>query len=138
MQLTGDALIQFNPYLFIANLIPLKFIILPVFFLTFLYKSVSKEKLILTYLILLWFIVPWFIFATYSGEISDYYFSINRFLALSIVAYFFAKFWIVKNLIPKLLILAALIYITAINMITLFNYQDPASLSSGEGKVKKK
>lgn len=138
LQLTGDALIQFNPYLFTTNLIPLKFIILPVFFITYLYKSVSKEKIILAYLILLWFIVPWFVFATYSGEISDYYFSINRFLALLIVAYFFAKFWMVKSVIPKLVILILLFYVSFINLTTFFNHEEGNSVSAGESDVIKK
>jgi 4-amino-4-deoxy-L-arabinose transferase-like glycosyltransferase len=123
-QLTGDALIQFNAYSFLDRLIPLKFIALPVFFLAFLYKSVKREKLILCYLILLWFIVPWFIFAMYSGEISDYYFSINRFIALLIVAYFFARVWAVKNIIPKVAVLIVLAYIGITNLLYYIPYQD--------------
>jgi len=134
-QLTGDALIQFNPYLFFQYLIPLKFFILPIFFIVFLYKSISKPKLILTYLILLWFIVPWFIFATYSGEISDYYFSINRFIALIIVAYFFGRIWMIKNVIPKIVVIVVLLYVAMINLQTFLNYQDGGSLSAREPNV---
>lgn len=135
LQLTGDALIQFNPYLFFNNLISLKFLVLPIFFVAFLYKSISREKLVLAYLISLWFIVPWFVFATYSGEISDYYFSINRFLALIIVSYFFFRFWMIKNLIPKLIILTVLVYVTIINLNTFFNYREGGSLSNRQKNV---
>jgi 4-amino-4-deoxy-L-arabinose transferase-like glycosyltransferase len=123
-QLTGDALIQFNAYSFIDKLVPLKFIIVPLFFLAYLYKSVSREKLIFCYLILLWFIVPWFVFAMYSGEISDYYFSINRFIALLIVAYFFGRIWKIKNVIPKIAVIIVLIYIAFINVTAYLPYKD--------------
>jgi 4-amino-4-deoxy-L-arabinose transferase-like glycosyltransferase len=123
-QLTGDALIQFNAYSFMDKFVPLKFIILPVFYLTYLYKSVSRSKIIFCYLVLLWFIVPWFIFAAYSGEISDYYFSINRFIALLIVAYFFGRIWTIKNIIPKLIILLALGYVVFVNVGSFLQYKD--------------
>ncbi|MBU2632130.1 glycosyltransferase family 39 protein, partial [Patescibacteria group bacterium] len=83
-QLAEDGLIQFNMYLFNEKLNWLKFVSIPIFFLVYLYKSVSRKKLLFCYLVILWFIVPWFGFATYSGEITDYYFSINRFIALMI------------------------------------------------------
>jgi len=123
-QLTGDALIQFNAYAFLDKLTPLKFIALPVFFLLYLYKSFKRETLVFCYLVLLWFIVPWIIFTMYSGEISDYYFSISRFIALLIVAYFFARAWMVKNIIPKAVVLAVLIYIGITNFLIYFPHQD--------------
>lgn len=124
IQLAGDGLIQFNPYLFFDKLTSLKFIALPVFFFFYLYKSRPRSKLIFCYLILLWFIVPWFVFATYRGEISDYYFSINRFLALLIISYFFARLWKIKNIILKLLVLSLLIIIAFLNLMNFFPYKD--------------
>lgn len=124
LQLTGDALIQFNPYSFWDKLTPLKFIALPVFFLIYLYKSLSRGKLIFCYLVLLWFVVPWFVFATYSGEISDYYFAINRFIALLIVSYFFARVWMIKNIIPKITVLVILTYIGTTNFLNYLPYKD--------------
>lgn len=123
-QLTGDAFIQFNPYLFFDKLTQLKFIAVPLFFVIYLNKSKVREKVIFCYLILLWFVVPWFAFATYSGEISDYYFSINRFLALIIISYFFAKLWMIKNIIPKITILILLIVIAIFNLFNFFSYKD--------------
>lgn len=124
IQLAGDGLIQFNPYLFVDKLTQLKFIAVPLFLVTYLYKSVSREKLIFCYLVLLWFIVPWFVFATYSGEISDYYFSINRFVALLIISYFFARVWMIKNIIPKLAVSVVLIFIALLNLMNFFPYKD--------------
>lgn len=133
-QLVEDALIQFNAYSFLDKLTPLKFIALPVFFLIYLYKSVQREKLIFCYLVLLWFIIPWFVFATYSGEISDYYFDINRFIALLIVSYFFAKIWMIKNIIPKLAVLIILFYIAFTNVMAYLPYKDN-SLAEREKNV---
>ncbi len=124
IQLVGDGLIQFNSYSFSDKLIPLKFIAVPLFFLLYLYKSVSREKLIFCYLVFLWFVIPWFVFATYSGEISDYYFSINRFIALIIVSYFFARVWMIKNIIPKIAVLIVSIYVAITNVINYVPYKD--------------
>jgi 4-amino-4-deoxy-L-arabinose transferase-like glycosyltransferase len=134
IQLTGDALIQFNAYAFLDKLAPLKFILLPAFFLVYLYRSIKREKLIFCYLVLLWFIVPWFVFATYSGEISDYYFAINRFVALLIIAYFFGRIWTIKNVVPKIAILAVLSYIAVTNLIIYLPSKDN-SLAEREKKV---
>ena len=124
IQLVGDGLIQFNSYLFIDKLYPLKFVLFPLFFLVYLYKQILKEKIFFCYLIMLWFIVPWFLFATYSGEISDYYFSINKFIALLIISYFFAKLWMIKNIVPKTAVLIVLIYFSASNFMNFLTYKD--------------
>lgn len=124
IQIAGDGLIQFDSYLFFDNLMKLKFLALPLFFILFLYKSLSKKKLVFCYLVLLWFIVPWFAFATYRGEISDYYFSFNRFIALLIISYFFARIWMIKNIIPKIIVSLLLIYIATFNLINFFSYKD--------------
>ena len=136
-QLTGDALIQFNAYAFLDKLTPLKFIVIPVFFLSYLYKSIGRDKLVFCYLVLLWFIVPWFIFATYSGEISDYYFAINRFIALLIIAYFFARIWTIKNIVPKIAVLIVLAYIGITNFLIYLPHTDN-SLAERENNVLRK
>lgn len=124
IQLAGDGLIQFNPYLFFDQLAQLKFIAFPLFFFLYLYKSVSREKLVFCYLVLLWFIVPWLAFSTYSGEISDYYFSINRFLALLIVAYSIFKLWSINNLLPKVLITLLFVYLASSNFNSFIQHKD--------------
>jgi hypothetical protein len=69
-------------------------------------------------------LVPWFIFATYSGEISDYYFSINKFVALIIVAYFFARVWNINNIFPKFAVSLVLISMVLLNLTSFFSYKD--------------
>lgn len=135
MQLAGDGLIQFNHYLFFSVLNPLKFVLLPIFFYFYTYKEITKSKLIFCYLVLLWFIVPWFGFATYKGEITDYYFSISRFIALFIVAYFFVKIWEIKNIIPKLVVIIFLGYVAITNFINYLPNTD-GGVEMGKRNVK--
>lgn len=53
-----------------------------------LYKSKKfKEWKVMIYLSGLWILVPWIVFTTYSGEISNYYFSMVRFIAVTSFAY---------------------------------------------------
>jgi 4-amino-4-deoxy-L-arabinose transferase-like glycosyltransferase len=124
IQITGDALIQFNTYLFSDKLFPFKVVLLPLFFIIYLFKALNTERKKFAYLVFLWFIVPWIIFATYSGEISDYYFVINRFIALLIIAYFLGRIWTIKNIIPKAIVLIVLVYIAFTNVMTYLPYHD--------------
>ena len=124
MQITGDALIQFDHYSISDSLLSFKFVAFPLFFLIFLYKSIARKQLVFCYLVLLWFIVPWFIFATYKGEISDYYFSINRFVVLFILSYFVFRIWDIKNVLPKILVVALFICIIIGSFSKFISYND--------------
>jgi 4-amino-4-deoxy-L-arabinose transferase-like glycosyltransferase len=137
MQLVGDGLIQFDPYSISSKLLFLKFIFFPLFLITYLYRSVSKNKLIFCYLVLLWFIVPWFVFATYAGEISDYYFSINRFIVLIILSYFLYKVWNINNLLPKTFVVILLIYMIINNFGAFLNYKDANYIEKTQTVLKK-
>lgn len=119
LQLAGDAFIQFN---FFENLNLwkylsfLKFLFVPLFFLLYLFPKPSRSKIVFCYLILIWFLVPWIIFATYRGEISDYYFSSSRPLVLLIVSYCLARIWQYKNLLLQGLIILFLTYYSIVNV----------------------
>jgi 4-amino-4-deoxy-L-arabinose transferase-like glycosyltransferase len=123
VQIIGDALIQFNPYLTLEVLKPFKIIILPLFLTVFYIKSLDKNKLKFIYLVILWFIVPWLVFATYSGEISDYYFSINRFIALGILSYFIYLLWSFK-LYTKVIVIILLLVYCVYNLSVFLPYKD--------------
>jgi 4-amino-4-deoxy-L-arabinose transferase-like glycosyltransferase len=140
IQLTGDALIQFDHYAFSDKLLFLKFIALPLFFLLFLYRSIDRKKMVFCYLILLWFVVPWFAFATYKGELTDYYFSINRFIVLFIVSYFVYRVWNIKikrlpTLLSRILIVALFAYTIAGNLTQFISYKDSNGLADKEKAV---
>lgn len=135
LQLAGDGLIQFDHYAIWNQLLSFKFFALPLFFLLFLYKSISRKKLVFCYLISLWFIVPWFAFATYSGEISDYYFSINRFIVLLILSYFIYRIWDIRSILAKILVIALFIYLIFVNFSNFLSYKDGSSLMKKEAVV---
>jgi 4-amino-4-deoxy-L-arabinose transferase-like glycosyltransferase len=124
IQLTRDGLIQFNHYLGWNQGEYLKFFALPVFFILYLYKSVKRTKLVFSYLVLLWFVVPWFIFALYSGEISDYYFSINRFIVVMILSYFVYRVWSVKSLIVKVVVVLVLFIFCVHNLMIFLPFKN--------------
>ncbi len=111
IQLVPDAFIKFQsilmtPYAFVRHI---SFLFVPIFLLVY------RKKL--SYLILLWFLIPWVVFATYSGEISDYYFSLQSYIAIIILAYLSLR-------LPKLLVGAFWIYWAITNAQTFFRTAD--------------
>jgi hypothetical protein len=48
--------------------------------------------------------VPWIIFSTYSGEISDYYFAMNRLISLLVISFLIYKVWEIKLMAVKVLV----------------------------------
>lgn len=87
LQLTRDAFIEFQGILFFPYFACISFFFLPLFVIVYLYKNVQRDRLILCYLTVLWFVLPWLAFSTYSGEISNYYFSMTRPISLMILAF---------------------------------------------------
>jgi len=112
LQIAPDAFIKFQsllmtPYWFVKYV---SFLFVPVF-LALYRKKVS-------YLIALWFLIPWIVFATYSGEMSDYYFSLESYLTIIILAYLTIRVWNVRNVVPKALIGIFWLYWTVTNIQT--------------------
>lgn len=58
----------------------------------------------------MWFTVPWFVLATYSGEISNYYFFITRPVSLIILAYLFYRLLISPHWMLKFFLIFFLFY----------------------------
>ena len=136
-QITKDAIIQFDPYLVLDKIKQLKILILPFFFFVYLFKSFTAEKKRFSYLVLLYFIVPWIIFATYSGEISDYYFGINRYIALLILSFLIYRVWKIKFVFVKILVLALICLYGFVNLSNFLPYKDEGNLINKEQIVKK-
>lgn len=124
MQLIGDAVIQFDVYLFFDRIRPFKIIILPLFFLVYLWKSISRAKLKFSYLVILWFLVPWLVFTTYRGEISDYYFRISAPIALMIISYLIFRLFSSVNLILKIIMILIFSYYIFSNIKQFLNYKE--------------
>lgn len=129
LQLIPDAFIKFQsvlmtPYTLVRYV---SFLFVPIFCLVYLFKKATRERMRLTYLIALWFIVPWFVFATYSGEISDYYFSLQSYIAIVLLAYLTMRVWDLKHIVPKALIGAFWLYWGVTN-IQVFFAMNPGDL----------
>lgn len=95
LQLASDAFLEFAALLWFPFLNFLKYALLPLFGVVFLWRSYSKKLIILFYLFCIWILVPWLVFSTYSGEITNYYFSITRPVALITASYLLV--WILKR-----------------------------------------
>ena len=134
IQLAGDAFIQFQAYLVFPVLYILKFFLPILFLFVYLWKKYTREKILLCYLITLWFLVPWIVFAMYSGEISDYYFSVNRFIGLLIIAYLLGKLF-TKHILLRIAVIILLLTYGFFNLRMYFQAKD-TTLADREQKVK--
>ena len=135
-QILGDALIQFNPYLLNDQISAFKVVLLPLFFIVYLFKSFNSETKKMAYLIFLWFIVPWLVFTTYSGEISDYYFAINRFIALIVISYLVYSVWNIRYVVAKIAVIIFLVAYSWYGFVTFLPYKDEGNLSKQEREVR--
>lgn len=124
MQLLGDAVIQFDPYLLIDKIKPLKYILFPLFFIIYLFRSFSTERKKFAYLVFLWFFIPLLIFTTYKGEISDYYFCLSRFVVLFILAYLIYLVWNLKPIIFKIAVSLLLLIYAHFGITNYLAYED--------------
>ena len=132
IQLIHDALIQFDHYLGWNEGEYLKYFAFPLFFILYLYKAIVRKKMIFAYLVLLWFIVPWFVFAVYRGEISDYYFSVNRFIVVMMLSFIAYKVWSLKYLLAKVMVIVILLLYCVNNFILFIPTRDGNNLAKEE------
>lgn len=126
LQLTHDAFIEFyaileTPFRFIRNAV---FLFIPLFGAVLLHKAPSKNNMKLLYLVLLWIAVPWVVFATYSGEISNYYFSIQLYLAIVMFGFVTARIVDSKYIILRILICGFWLYFAYANIASFFRTQN--------------
>ncbi len=118
-QLTHDAFIEFELILK-GWFKDLSYVFLFIFgFIYYLLKP-TRKKLIMCYLIGLWFIVPWFVISTYKGEISNYYFFVNRPIVLMVIAYLSFVLLSQRKILIKLLIISFWIYFCYVNINDFF------------------
>lgn len=129
LQLLSDAFIQFEGVLYFAFLKPLKYVLLPLSLLLYNGRHLHREKLLLSYLCLLWFFVPWIVFSSYKGEISDYYFLINRPLVIILVSYITSYFFSSGKMYLKTLIVLFWVYYTTVNLASFLKSEENRSLA---------
>lgn len=115
LQLAKDALIEFDGVL-IEFIKPLKYLLLPIFLFAYYFGKPSRKRFVFCYLAILWFLVPWLAFSLYSGEITNYYFSLTRPISLIIAAFVTFKVFQFKNKIAKIVIITYWLYFVVINI----------------------
>ncbi len=120
LQLSHDAFIKFQsilekPYAMLRNAV---FFYVPLFFLAY---GKKRHWFKLFYLVALWILVPWIVFTTYSGEISDYYFTIQLYLAVILFAYLTVWVWETKQLFLRAAIGIFWLYFAVMNVQIFLN-----------------
>jgi 4-amino-4-deoxy-L-arabinose transferase-like glycosyltransferase len=120
LQLAHDAFVEFQ-LIMMGWFHDLNYLLVIVFFIIYFFLKPSRKKFIMSYLVVLWFVVPWFVFATYKGEISNYYFFSTRPLAILILAYL--TYWIFsfKNYFIKIAIVIFWLYFSYVNIRLFFS-----------------
>lgn len=116
LQLVYDAFIKFQQVLevsfpWIRNVI---FFFIPVFYAGYLWKQLTKPRIALSYLLGIWYVIPWFVFATYKGEISDYYFASTLYISIIILAWLTNTLW-QKHALARIVVLLFWGYYAVIN-----------------------
>jgi len=125
LQLTHDAFIEFyailqTPYRFIGDAV---WIFVPIFSIVYFRKSPSKNSLKLLYLIGLWIAIPWLVFATYRGELTDYYFSVQLYIAAMMFGYLTNRIIENKYILIRILICVFWLYFAYANVVEFSQYQ---------------
>lgn len=116
--------IAFSENAFIlGNFLPAIFgiVVLPIFLLTY-FKNI-KKNIPLVYLLVTWTVVPWGFLSMFRGELTPYYFSMNRFISIAILAYIIYSFIRIR---PKFTIpLASFIFVFFLfnNVMQFVNYK---------------
>jgi hypothetical protein len=119
-QLNGGAFFQLETFLTLNILRFLRIALLPIFFIVYLRDTLTKRKFTMIALVTLWFIVPWIVLSGYSGEITDYYFSTNRYIGLFVIAYLLVKLLQQKKIIITSIIAIFGIYYGMLNLQAFF------------------
>lgn len=144
MQIAGDAFIEFPgiagegiskyAYLFIPFFFTVYFYINKKKFLGFIMSEtfptikrvkslINQKEFVIIYLICLWFTIPWIALSTYKGNISNYYFSLTRPIAIMVMAYVLSNLFYLKGVMPKLLVSAFLVLFIYLNLKSFFTYR---------------
>lgn len=126
LQLSHDAFIKFQFILeqsfpFLRNAV---FFFIPAFFLTSYTRKHNRTLFKLWYLITLWVFVPWIIFTMYSGEISDYYFNGQLYIAILIFSYLTVWIWDQKKIFLKIVVILFWAYYAYTNVLEFTKMHD--------------
>ncbi len=102
-QLWHDAFISFEQILQFRFFRMFVFLVLPIFMVIYYSKNPKRQSVLLFYLMAIWIIVPWIVLSTYSGELTNYYFSLPMDLAIAMLAYITVFLFQRKQIIFKII-----------------------------------
>lgn len=128
LQLAKDAFIEFEGVLIggleaLKVIKPIKYVLLPIFCLTYFFSKPSRRRFIFCYLVGLWFLIPWLVFSVYSGEISNYYFSSTRPMVIMILAYLTFRLLQPKGLLIKIAVIVFWLFYSFGNTQNFLNFK---------------
>jgi 4-amino-4-deoxy-L-arabinose transferase-like glycosyltransferase len=110
-QVAKDAFIEFEAIFIdgiavLAKIKPAKYLFLPLFAGIFYLEKRNRKGFTPVYLAIVWIFAPWLVFSVYSGEISNYYFSLTRPVVIITLAYLTYWLWGKKLLLVRVLVLS--------------------------------
>jgi hypothetical protein len=111
LQVFPDTLIEFKEIFAYKILNPVAYSILPAY-LAFLLWNKQKFTFLITFF---WFAVPLIIFSAYRGEISNYYYTLLRPIAVLIVAFLLSRIYS-RRRVGKTIVLSFLFFIFLFNI----------------------
>lgn len=112
LQLFRDAFIQMEFFFTFPILKHLGIFMLPIFFIVHFLNRPSRKSFTMVFLVFLFFAIPWLTLSTYRHEITNYYFSTNRFVGLIVISYLIYKMLELKKTIITLFLIIFTLYYT--------------------------
>jgi 4-amino-4-deoxy-L-arabinose transferase-like glycosyltransferase len=117
VQLAHDAFISVEGIYQFRLLRPFVYFVSPVFAYVYYFKKPNKKRFLFVYVMLLFIIIPWFALSTYTGELTEYYFSLPRNLNIVVIAYLLVFLYEKRYTAAKGIIISLLSFYVIHNMI---------------------
>ncbi|MDE2025666.1 MAG: glycosyltransferase family 39 protein [Patescibacteria group bacterium] len=124
LQLMHDAFIQFDLIFSISFIAPFVPLIPAACIYLWSKRKSTYDNRVLSYLVGIWILIPWITFTVYTGELTDYYFSVTRPIAIFCVAFLAVWLWQRKLFIWKLALLGFGIYVIYANILHFLSPQN--------------
>jgi 4-amino-4-deoxy-L-arabinose transferase-like glycosyltransferase len=110
LQMKNDLFIQIEFFLSSFPIISkLTFLVVPTFLFLYCSKGFTKERKLFIYLVSIWFLIPWIVLATYSGEVTNYYYSTTLPIGLLGISYLILRILEIKKIYFIISPLAAIV-----------------------------
>lgn len=123
LQISHDGFIEFEGIASLKFFKEIGQLLFPTFLLISFVKLHRTGKVYLVYLSLIWVILPWLFFATYGGELSNYYFSITRPVVFIALAYLLYMLFEYKRTMGKVWVFVILLSYVYVNSKQFFEFK---------------